>query len=57
MQKNDCTGDHQNHICTLAGKEQIEEIKKLVKKPEYVCFNCGRAAKAKMSLCNPMPLQ
>jgi hypothetical protein len=57
MKKNSCTGDHKNHLCTLAAKDQIEEIKKLAKKPHYVCYNCGRVAEAKMNLCNPMPLQ
>ncbi len=57
MKKYVCTGDHQNHVCTLAGKEQIEEIKKLVKKPHFVCYNCGRVADSKMSLCDPVPLQ
>lgn len=57
MKKNVCTHDHQSHLCTLAGKDQIEEIKKLVKKPHFVCYNCGRVADAKMSLCDPVPLQ
>ncbi len=57
MKKTVCTHDHDNHLCTLAEKDQIEEIKKLVKKPHFVCYNCGRVADAKMNLCDPVPLQ
>ncbi|MGZ6202608.1 MAG: hypothetical protein ACXWM6_13935 [Thermodesulfobacteriota bacterium] len=50
-----CKGIHSGHICVLASNEKFEEIKKLTKKPEYICFNCGRVADCNDNLCNPMP--
>ncbi|MFO7535256.1 MAG: hypothetical protein R6X19_06180 [Kiritimatiellia bacterium] len=49
-------GDHKGHLCVLASEERFDEIKPLVMKPKFVCFNCGRAAESKANLCNPMPL-
>lgn len=41
-------------------KEEIQtdfkKLKKLVKKPGYVCEKCGRAAKNKAVLCKPVEL-
>lgn len=34
----------------------FEKLKALVSDPEFVCVNCGRAAKAKKYLCHPLPL-
>ena len=47
---------HKGHLCVLAGEGRFQEIVKLVKKPKYVCFNCGRVADSDKQLCNPMPL-
>ncbi len=47
---------HRGHLCVLASEGQFEAIKKLVKKPKFVCFNCGRSADSDKNLCNPMPL-
>lgn len=49
-------GEHKGHICVLASEGRFEEIKQLLKKPKYVCFNCGRVASSEKNLCNPMPL-
>lgn len=57
MSDNICKGDHQGHICVLASKGLFDEIKKLTKTPQYICFNCGRVADLEQNLCNPMPLQ
>jgi hypothetical protein len=57
MGKNVCTGDHTGHLCVLASNEEFEEIKQITRNPEYICFNCGRAADCKKDLCNPMPLK
>ncbi len=54
--KSVCTGDHQCHLCILASKEMFDEIKRLTKHPEFICFNCGRVADSGKNLCNPMPL-
>ena len=48
---------HKGHLCVLASKKKFDELQKLVKEPQFVCFNCGRVAHEKGNLCNPMPLQ
>lgn len=58
-QKN-CSGnpvDHQGHLCVLAGIEDFEGIRALVRDPRFICFNCGRVADKAANLCNPMPLE
>ncbi len=49
-------GEHKGHLCVLASEGRFDEIKQRVKKPQFVCFNCGRVADSKINLCNPMPL-
>jgi hypothetical protein len=51
-----CKGHHPGHLCVLVSERKFEEIKDLVREPEYICFNCGRVADAETNLCNPMPL-
>ncbi len=48
--------DHKGHLCVLASEGKFDEIKELVKKPTYICFNCGRVADSEKNLCNPMQL-
>ena len=48
---------HPGHLCMLASNGKIEEIKKLVQAPKFVCFNCGRVADKEGNLCSPMPLK
>ncbi len=57
MSENVCKGDHKGHLCVLVSEEKLEEVKELIREPKYICFNCGRAAKAAENLCNPMPLE
>jgi hypothetical protein len=54
--KQQCKGDHPGHICVLASNGKVDEIKALVKKPRFICFNCGRVADCDVNLCNPMAL-
>jgi hypothetical protein len=51
-----CKGDHQGHLCVLVSNQKFGEIKELVRKPQFMCFNCGRVADSDKNLCNPMPL-
>ena len=48
---------HDKHLCFLENigyvKSNLEEYKKLVRKPNFVCKNCGRAAASNKNLCDP----
>lgn len=57
MQNRKCKGAHKGHLCVLASEGRLDEIKTLADKSAYVCFNCGRAARSRKNLCNPMPLK
>ncbi len=57
MEEQICNGEHASHICMLASKRMMEEIKELTRNPQFICFNCGRVADSKENLCNPMPLK
>jgi len=58
MAEKKCSGKaHKGHLCVLASEGRFDVIKTLVKKPKFVCFNCGRVADSKKNLCNPMPLE
>jgi hypothetical protein len=57
MSDSECKGgDHSGHICVLMSEKKIDEVRKLVADPKFICFNCGRAANSDENLCNPMPL-
>ncbi len=56
MSESVCKGDHTGHLCVLVSEQKFDEIKQLVKNPQYICFNCGRAADSDTNLCNPMPI-
>jgi len=56
MAENVCKGDHGGHLCVLVSQQKFDEIKELVKNPQFICFNCGRVADDEKNLCNPMPL-
>jgi len=57
MEEQICDGEHASHLCMLASKKKMEEIKELTRNPKFICFNCGRVADSKENLCNPMPLK
>jgi hypothetical protein len=57
----ECKGDHSKHLCELGGTlknnyDRLNDYKKLIDHPKYVCFNCGRAANLAENLCNPQPI-
>lgn len=56
MTENTCKGDHAGHICVLMSQNKTDEVKTLVRNPQFICFNCGRVADSDSNLCNPMPL-
>ena len=57
MEKAECKGDHRGHLCVLVSEKKFDEIRKLVKAPRFICFNCGRVADSEDNLCNPMSLK
>ena len=48
---------HEKHLCFFHNigylKTNLEEYKKLIAHPKFVCRNCGRAAISKEYLCAP----
>jgi hypothetical protein len=57
MKAKKCKGNHKGHLCVLASVGKIDEIRFLARNPAFICFNCGRLARAKKNLCNPMPIE
>ena len=57
MKEKACKGEHKGHLCVLVSEKRFEEIREIVKRPKYLCFNCGRVADSDENLCNPMPLE
>lgn len=51
-----CTGNHENHICALACRQDFARIKSMTGAPAFVCTNCGRVAASEQNLCNPHAL-
>ena len=48
---------HEKHLCYLVNlKVKTSELKKFVKDAQFICKNCGRAAKSDGNLCNPVKL-
>ena len=52
-----CKHGHTGHLCVLVSQSLFDDIKKLTRRPKFICFNCGRVADSDKSLCNPMPLE
>jgi hypothetical protein len=51
---------HEEHLCFLHNvgfvRAQLEDYKKLVKNPRFVCRTCGRTAENEKNLCDPEKL-
>lgn len=47
---------HDSHLCTLVAARNMKTAGKLAKDARYICFLCGRAAKKKENLCEPVEL-
>jgi hypothetical protein len=52
--------EHEQHLCYLENigyvATSLEDYKTLVRDPEFVCRNCGRAAASEKNLCEPEKL-
>ena len=51
---------HEQHLCFLQNvgyvEKNLEEYKRLVRNPKFVCNNCGRVAENSVNLCEPEKL-
>ena len=52
--------EHEQHLCYLQNvgyiNSNLEDYKKLVQNPKFVCKGCGRAAASDKNLCAPEKL-
>ena len=49
---------HGTHLCHMAesGEFTLEQIKKVIGTPKYICKICGRAAEKEDNLCSPVAM-
>ena len=57
MSERVCKGEHKQHICKLAEVDKFDDIAGMVKEPQFICANCGRAANGEENLCNPVDIE
>ena len=48
--------NHDKHLCKMVALRNMKTVGKLAKDAQYICFLCGRAAKNKTNLCEPVEL-
>jgi len=48
--------NHDKHLCKMVELRNMKSVGKLAKDAQYICFLCGRAAKNKSNLCEPVEL-
>ena len=52
--------NHEQHLCFLQNvgyvEKNLEEYKRLVRNPKFVCKSCGRVAENSVNLCEPEKL-
>ncbi|MHA1906398.1 MAG: hypothetical protein ACW98Y_03810 [Candidatus Thorarchaeota archaeon] len=48
--------DHDETLCEFFEHGTIDEMRKRVKDPKWICKGCGRAANKKEYLCEPVDL-
>ena len=49
---------HRQHLCDLCARGEctLEQVKELVREPNFICKQCGRVANKEENLCQPTPL-
>lgn len=52
----DYHANHDKHLCKLVAGRNMKTAGVLAKNARYICFLCGRAAKNKSNLCEPVEL-
>ena len=48
--------NHDSHLCKIVELRNMKSVAKLSKDARYICFLCGRAAKHKKNLCEPIEI-
>jgi len=48
--------NHDLHLCNVVKLRNMKTVAKLAKDAKYICFICGRAAKKKEHLCEPVAI-
>ena len=48
--------NHDKHLCKVVELRNMKTAGELAKDAQYICFLCGRAAKNKSNLCEPVKL-
>jgi hypothetical protein len=47
---------HENHLCELVAKRQMDKVAELSKDAKYICHICGRAAADAANLCEAVEI-
>jgi hypothetical protein len=48
--------EHSQHLCEYAKHHGVDDMRKVVKNPQFICEVCGRAANKRDNLCRPVSL-
>jgi hypothetical protein len=48
--------DHEKHLCHITSLRNMKTVGMLAKDAQFLCVNCGRAAKDQKNLCEPAKL-
>ncbi|MDX1777852.1 MAG: hypothetical protein R3339_03160 [Thermodesulfobacteriota bacterium] len=48
--------NHDDHLCKIVELRNMKTVAALSKDARYICFLCGRAAKHKKNLCEPVEI-
>ena len=47
-------GGHEDHLCDLVARRQMDKVADLAEDARYICYICGRAAADTSNLCEPV---
>ena len=47
---------HENHLCELEAKRDMDKVAALAEGAKYICHICGRAAAKPANLCEPVEI-
>ena len=50
----DAHPDHDRHLCHVVGLRNMKTAGRLAKDAQHICIICGRAAKNRKNLCEPV---